>query len=62
MSEGRVLKVDITPAQLEVIKDLTDDISGMIGSGGDSDEVWLRKVKIVDRFLAKNNLPPRKFK
>lgn len=57
------MKIEITPAQLEAIKNMTDDISAMIGANGeDADATWARHVKAVDRMLAKNKLEPRKYK
>jgi hypothetical protein len=42
---------------------MSDDVSGMIG-GGDSqvNKNWNHYVRIIDRMLEKNNLPPRGFK
>lgn len=49
------MKLDVTPAQLEAIKRLTDDMASMIGGGeGGSDEIWHKNVKLVDRMLEKN--------
>ena len=57
------MKIEITSAQLEAIKNMSDDVSGMIG-GGDSqvNKNWNHYVRIIDRMLEKNNLPPRGFK
>lgn len=55
------MKIEITPAQLEAIKHLADDISAMIGSNGEEDQIWERKVMLIDRMLKKNNLAPRDF-
>lgn len=55
------IKIEITEAQLEAIKDLTDDISSMIGCGN-TDDRWEEQVKLIDAMLEKNKLKPRKFK
>jgi len=48
-------KLDFTPAQLEAIKRMTDDMASMIGCGEDkSDEIWRKNVKLIDRMLEKN--------
>ncbi|CAD5863882.1 hypothetical protein [Escherichia coli] len=50
------MKLDVTPAQLEAIKRLTDDCASMIGSGeDDSDKAWARYVGLIDRMLKKND-------
>ena len=54
------MKVEITKAQIEAIKSMTDDISSMAGQTV-CDDRWFRYVRLVDRFLNKNNLPPRNF-
>lgn len=49
------MKLDVTPAQLEAIKRLTDDCASMIGCGNEeSDKAWSRNVDLVDRMLKKN--------
>lgn len=49
------MKIEVTPAQLEAIKKLTDDCASMIGSGDDdSDRIWSRHIRLIDRMLAKN--------
>lgn len=49
------MKLDVTPAQLEAIKRLTDDCASMIGCGDEaSDKAWLRNVVLIDRMLKKN--------
>ncbi|EPU1978641.1 hypothetical protein ACVVI9_003974 [Escherichia coli] len=54
------MKLDVTPAQLENMKRLVDDVDAMIG-GGDvaGDLLWTRYVKSFDRLLQRNGLPPR---
>ncbi len=54
------MKLDVTPAQLENMKRLVDDVDAMIG-GGDvaGDLLWTRYVKFFDRLLQRNGLPPR---
>lgn len=49
------MKLDVTPAQLEAIKRLTDDCASMIGCGNeDADKAWARNVGLIDRMLKKN--------
>ncbi|HCL5581002.1 TPA: hypothetical protein N2N40_002430 [Citrobacter freundii] len=49
------MKIEVTPAQLEAIKKLTDDCASMIGCGEyDSDRIWSRHIRLIDRMLAKN--------
>ncbi|HBU6573433.1 TPA: hypothetical protein MC588_002898 [Citrobacter amalonaticus] len=45
------MKLDVTPAQLEAIKRLTDDCASMMD---DSDKAWARYVDLIDRMLKKN--------
>ena len=54
------MKLDVTPAQLENMKRLVDDVDAMIG-GGDitGDRLWARYVKSFDQLLKRNDLPPR---
>lgn len=48
------MKIEVTPAQLEAIKKLTDDCASMVGCGEyDSDRIWLRHIRLIDRMLAK---------
>lgn len=54
------MKVEITCAQLEAIKSMTDEVSAMCGGGGD-DADWRRYIMLVDRMLKKNSLSPRDF-
>ncbi|WP_316515332.1 hypothetical protein [Klebsiella aerogenes] len=57
-----MMKIDVTPAQLEAIKRLTDDCDSMIGCGNDdADKAWARNVKLIDRMLANNGFS-RNFK
>ena len=46
-------KLEVTEPQLRAIIELTNDISSKIG-GGDSDEEWIKNVKLIDRMLKKN--------
>lgn len=49
------MKLDVTPAQLEAIKRLTDCCDSMIGCGEeDSDKAWSRNIDLIDRMLKKN--------
>ncbi|EMM5376466.1 Uncharacterised protein [Klebsiella pneumoniae] len=49
------MKINVTPAQLEAIKQLTDDCDSMIGSGDNEvDKVWSRHIKLIDRMLESN--------
>lgn len=50
-------KVNITTAQLKAIIDMRDDIEAMMGTG-DSDSIWRKNVKLVNRFLSNNNISP----
>jgi len=56
------MKVEITNAQLKAICDMANDIEGMLGGGGDiedpingdPDKIWIKHLRLIDRFLAKN--------
>jgi len=49
------MKLDVTHAQLEAIKRLTDECASMIGCGDEgSDKAWSRYVDLIDRMLKKN--------
>ncbi len=49
------MKLEITPAQLKTIMDLTDDISAMTGcSDEEQNNKWTKDVRLVDRMLKKN--------
>ncbi|ELY4027189.1 hypothetical protein SMY33_003704 [Cronobacter malonaticus] len=51
------MKLDVTPAQLEAIKRMADDIDSMIGCGDSaSDGAWERNVNLIDKMLKKNGL------
>lgn len=51
------MKIEITKAQLEATKNLTDDIDAMIGAApGENDELWSKYVKLIDRMLEKNGI------
>ena len=57
------MKIEVTKAQLEAIKNLADDISGMLGQGDPwPDRAWIKHIEDIDRMLKMNNLPPRNFK
>lgn len=50
-----MMKIEVTPAQLEAIKNLTDDCASMVGGGEyESDRIWLKYIRLIDRMLAKN--------
>lgn len=56
------MKLNVTPAQLEAIKRLTDDCDSMLGCGNeDADKAWERNIKLIDRML-ENNGHTRDFK
>lgn len=55
------MKIEITEAQLQAIKNLADDMRAMIGCS-DSDKEWKHNVKLIDKMLEKNKLKPRDFK
>lgn len=56
------MKIEITEAQLRAIVNITDDVEGMIGCADDDvftdgfnwDTETKKRVKLIDRFLAKN--------
>lgn len=49
------MKINVTPAQLEAIKRLTDDCDSIIGCGNhEADKAWSRNVKLVDKMLESN--------
>jgi len=49
------MKLDVTPAQIEAIKRLTDDCASMIGCGEEeSDKAWSKNIVLIDRMLKKN--------
>ncbi|HHA2202593.1 TPA: hypothetical protein ACOEAW_001615 [Enterobacter hormaechei subsp. xiangfangensis] len=49
------MKLDVTPAQLEAIKRLTDDCASMVGCGEEeSDNAWSKNIDLIDRMLKKN--------
>ncbi|MFG0782453.1 hypothetical protein ACF8O5_18680 [Raoultella sp. TYF_8] len=49
------MKINVTPAQLEAIKRLTDDCASMIGCGNyEADKIWSRHIKLIDRMLESN--------
>lgn len=51
------MKLDVTPAQLEAIKRMVDDVDAMIGCGDSaSDGAWERNVNLIDKMLKKNGL------
>lgn len=55
-------KIEITEAQLEAIRRMADTLSAMRGvSDGDFDKHAIHDIRLVDRMLKKNNLPPRRF-
>ena len=54
------MKVEITRAQIEAIKSLTDDADSMIGAS-DRDKYWVKYIKLIDRFL-ENNGHKRRYK
>ena len=56
---AKKIKLEITEAQLKAIINLTDDLSGILGSG-DDDSVWIKNIMLIDRML-KNNGYKREF-
>lgn len=49
------MKLEVTKAQLEAIKYLTDDCAGMIGGGcEEADRIWSKHIRLIDRMLRKN--------
>lgn len=58
----QTMKLDVTPAQLEAIKEMADNTSASVGCGNeDFDKQSTHQVKMVDAMLKRNNLPPRDF-
>ncbi len=56
------MKVDITPAQLKAIKDMTDDLDSQRDSFDDEPHTIAKhQIKMVDAFLKRNDLPARRF-
>ena len=55
------MKIEITEAQLEAIKTITNDISAMVGCSED-DKCWKKCVRLIDNMLKKNNLKERDYK
>ena len=56
------MKLDVTRQQLEAIKELTDNMSAMIGTVSDEfNKINRRHIKRIDSMLKRNNLPPRDF-
>lgn len=55
------MKIEITKAQLEAIKNMADDMSAMVGCG-DNDKIWIKYIKHVDKMLKNNGLEKRCFK
>jgi hypothetical protein len=49
----------ITKAQLGAIIDDADNLSGMVGVGSDFDQITIRIVKLIDRFLKSNGIKRR---
>tara|TARA_R110000782_G_scaffold196853_1_gene286124 strand:- start:8 stop:184 length:177 start_codon:yes stop_codon:yes gene_type:complete len=47
------IKISLTERQLLAIMDVTDTVSGMMGTGTDFDDIG-KEVKLIDRML-KNN-------
>lgn len=54
------MKVEITKAQIEAIKDTVEDLRAMIGCEGDDDndvdKAWKKQIRLIDNFLNKNGL------
>lgn len=48
-------QITITKAQIKAIQELTNDCEAMIGSS-DRDVIWLKYIKLIDRFLETNNI------
>ncbi len=48
------MKIEITKAQLQAIKNMKDDIEAMIGCGEDDDIQWKKNIRIVNSMLKKN--------
>jgi len=56
------IKLNVTPNQLNAIKELADDCSSMIGAGNyENDIVWINKIELIDAMLERNNLPKRQY-
>jgi len=54
------IEISLTERQLLAIMDVTDTVSGMMGTGSDFDDIG-KEVKLIDRML-KNNGYKRLYK
>lgn len=51
------MQLTFTPAQLEALKRMIDDVDSMIGCGDAySDQAWARNVHLLDRMLQNNGV------
>ena len=56
------MEIDITPAQLNAIKGLADEASAFRDGLAANDKESARYIRLIDKMLSDNNLPPRSFK
>lgn len=50
----KTITIKLKPSELEAIKNITDDISAMIGTDFDVSTTWTKNVKAVDAMLKRN--------
>ena len=56
------MKLDVTPAQLEAIKQMASNVEATLGCLGDDGEnefdiQAIKQLRLIDRMLEKNNTP-----
>jgi len=51
---AKKILLEITPQQLEALKNITDDASAMIGVGEEEDLLRIKWIRLIDRMLKKN--------
>jgi len=50
------MKIEITKAQLKAIINLKEDARAMVGSAdAESDKLWIKYIKLIERMLGKNS-------
>lgn len=52
------MKISITPSQLSSIRDLAEDTAAMMGGGDtESDKIWRRHIRNINKLLINNGYP-----